>query len=179
MSRIGKQPVAIPAGVQVEVTGDRKVRVKGPKGSNQFSFRPEVKVAIQGQTVVVERHANDRLSRAYHGTTRALIATAINGVVKGYQKDLEIVGVGWNGAVQGRKVVLSVGFCKPVIVDLPEGVQAVCPSNTLIIITGYDKQQVGLVAARIRASRPPEPYKGKGVRYVVEHVRMKAGKACK
>lgn len=177
MSRVGKQPVVIPAGVQVEVTGDRKVRVKGPKGQNEFPVRSDVSVAVKGNQVVVERANEGREARAMHGTMRALIASMIEGVTKGYQKELEVVGVGWNAAVQARKVVLSVGFCKPVEVDLPEGVQANCPTNTLIVLTGYDKQKVGMTASRIRASRKPEPYKGKGVRYKGEYVRIKAGKS--
>ncbi|MCC7011955.1 MAG: 50S ribosomal protein L6 [Planctomycetes bacterium] len=177
MSRIGKQPVAIPAGVQVEVTSTRTVKIKGPKGQNEFAIRPEVSVAVKGAQVTVDRAGDDRQSRAFHGTTRALIASAIRGVTTGYQKELEVVGVGWNAAVQGRKVVLSVGFCKPAIIDLPEGVNAACPTATLIVLTGFDKQKVGMTASRIRSTRKPEPYKGKGVRYKGEYVRQKAGKS--
>jgi large subunit ribosomal protein L6 len=177
MSRIGKQPVAIPAGVQVEVTGDRKVKIKGPKGQNEVAVRPEIDVAVKGAQVLVSRKGDDRLTRAHHGTTRALIASMVQGVTKGYQKELEIVGVGWNAAVQARKVVLSVGYCKPAVIELPEGVMATCPTNTLIVITGHDKQKVGMTASRIRATRKPEPYKGKGVRYKGEYVRQKAGKS--
>jgi len=177
MSRIGKQPVAIPTGVTVEVTPDRKVKVKGPKGQNHITVRPEVSVAVKGAEVLVERAADDRRSRAFHGTTRALIASMIQGVTKGFQKELEVVGVGWNAVVQARNVVLTVGYCKPVIIDLPEGVQANCPTNTLIVLTGYDKQKVGMTASRIRSTRKPEPYKGKGVRYKGEYVRLKAGKS--
>ena len=177
MSRIGKAPIPIPSGVQVQVTPERKVLVKGPKGQNELSFRPEVSVEIKGTTIEVHRGGDDRLSRAFHGTTRALIASAVKGVAQGYQKELEVVGVGWNAAVQGKKVVLNVGYCKPVVIDLPEGVQAACPSNTAIVITGADKQKVGLTASRIRSTRKPEPYKGKGVRYRGEYVRQKAGKS--
>jgi large subunit ribosomal protein L6 len=177
MSRVGKQPVVIPAGVQVEVTKDGNVRVKGPKGQSEFPVRSDVSVAVKGNEVVIERANDGREARAMHGTLRALIACMVEGVTKGYQKELEVIGVGWNAAVQARKVVLSVGFCKPVEVDLPEGVNANCPTNTLIVVTGHDKQKVGLTAARIRASRKPEPYKGKGVRYKGEYVRIKAGKS--
>lgn len=177
MSRIGKQPVAIPGGVKVEVTADRVVKVTGPKGTNQFRHAPEVGVTVEGSTAIVSRAGDDRTSRAQHGTTRALLASLISGVTKGYQKELDVIGVGWNVAVQGRKVVLNVGYCHPVTIELPEGVQASCPNATTVVVTGHDKQKVGLAAARMRASRPPEPYKGKGVRYKGEFVRQKAGKS--
>jgi len=148
-----------------------------PKGSNEFPVRSDIKVSTDGKLVTVERAGETRETRAMHGTMRALIASMIEGVTKGYQKELEVVGVGWNAAVQGRKVVLSVGFCQPVEIALPEGVNAACPTNTLIVLTGYDKQKVGMTASRIRASRKPEPYKGKGVRYKGEYVRLKAGKS--
>jgi large subunit ribosomal protein L6 len=176
MSRVGKQPVVIPSGVQVEVK-DGHVHVKGPKGANSFPVRSDVKVSTDGKHVTVERTNEGRESRAMHGTMRALVASMIEGVTKGYQKELEVVGVGWNAAVAGRKVVLSVGFCKPIEVHLPEGVNANCPTNTLIVLTGSDKQKVGMSASRIRSTRKPEPYKGKGVRYRGEYVRLKAGKS--
>jgi large subunit ribosomal protein L6 len=176
MSRIGKQPVAIPAGVQVQ-SGDGAVRVKGPKGELTLRLRPEVSVSVEGARVQVARRDDTRESKAYHGMTRALIQNMVVGVTKGYEKSLDIIGVGWNAAVQGRNVVLSVGFCKPVTIELPAGIQAVCPTATSIVISGFDRQLVGQVAARLRASRPPEPYKGKGVRYKNEYVRQKAGKS--
>jgi large subunit ribosomal protein L6 len=142
----------IPAGVQVEVTDDHKVKVKGPKGQDSISIRPEISVTVKGAQVIVERSSDDRQSRAFHGTTRALIACLIQGVTKGYQKELDVVGVGWNAAVQARKVVLNVGFCKPAVIDLPEGISATCPTNTLIVVTGHDKQKVGMTAARIRST---------------------------
>jgi large subunit ribosomal protein L6 len=177
MSRVGKQPITVPAGVQVEATADRKVRVKGPKGSLEFALRPEVSVEVKGTNVVVSRASDDRLSRALHGTARATIANMVVGVTKGYQKELDIQGVGWNAAVQNRVVVLNVGYCKPVNVPVPEGLAASCPNNTSIVITGADKQGVGQLAAKLRAARPPEPYKGKGVRYKGEYVKQKAGKS--
>jgi large subunit ribosomal protein L6 len=177
MSRIGKQPVAIPGGVKVEVGPDRKVKVTGPKGSSEFVHVAGVSVKVEGASVVVTRGDDGRESRAHHGTTRAMVASMIGGVTQGYKKELDVIGVGWNVAVQGRKVVLNVGFCHPVAIELPEGVQANCPNNTSVVITGHDKQKVGLAAARMRASRPPEPYKGKGVRYKGEFVRQKAGKS--
>jgi len=183
MSRIGRKPVTVPAGVKVQVNaGTRVIDVQGPKGKLSFTHRPEVKVAYSDadkaitcdmDPAIVELGSN----KAFWGTTRSVLNGMIEGVTKGYQKELEVVGVGWNAAVQGRKVVLSVGFCKPVEIMLPEGVNAACPTNTLIVLTGYDKQKVGMTASRIRASRKPEPYKGKGVRYKGEYVRLKAGKS--
>ena len=182
MSRVGKQPIVIPAGVQVEAVegstdGARTLRVKGPKGTLEFKLRPEVEVELKGGNVLVTRRGDDRLSRAFHGTARATLANMVLGVTKGYQKELEIQGVGWNAAVQNRVVVLNVGYCEPVSINVPEGLAATCPNNTSIVVTGADKQGVGELAARIRASRKPEPYKGKGVRYKGEYVKLKAGKS--
>ncbi len=177
MSRIGKLPVSIPTGVTAERTKDRTVKVKGPKGELTLALRPEVDVEIKDGKVLVSRADDARDVRAYHGMTRALIANMMIGVTKGYQKDLEIVGVGWNATVQGNKVVLSVGFCQPITIHLPPNVQAGAPSATMLSIFGPDKQMVGATAARIRSVRPPEPYKGKGVRYKGEYVKQKAGKS--
>jgi large subunit ribosomal protein L6 len=177
MSRVGKQPVAIPSGVQVETPGGTTVRIKGPKGSLEFAVRPEVAVAVEGKSIVVTRKSDTREARAYHGTARATLQSMVVGVTQGYQKDLDIIGVGWNAAVQARKVVLNVGYCNPVEVDVPEGINATCPNNVSITITGADKQGVGQLAAKLRAARPPEPYKGKGVRYKGEYVKIKAGKS--
>jgi len=177
MSRIGKQPVLLPKGVSCESPAQGRVRVKGPKGELELSLRPEVAIEFGGAQVVVTRHGDDRQARAFHGMTRALIANMVEGVTRGYQKTLDIIGVGWNAAVAGRKVVLNVGFCSPVEIEIPAGVQVSCPTNTQIVISGPDKQAVGQLAAKIRAARPPEPYKGKGVRYKDEYVRQKAGKS--
>jgi len=177
MSRSGKQPVVIPSGVTVESDGARALRVKGPRGELALDLRPEVDVAVEQGRVLVSRKGTDRHSRAYHGMTRALIANMVDGVAKGYEKTLDIIGVGWNASVSGQKVVLNVGFCNPVEIAIPAGVQVNCPSNTQIVVTGPDKQAVGQLAAKIRAARPPEPYKGKGVRYKDEYVRQKAGKS--
>ncbi|MCE9593318.1 MAG: 50S ribosomal protein L6 [Planctomycetes bacterium] len=177
MSRIGKQPVVIPPGVNVERTKDRQVKVKGAKGELAITLRPEVDVEIKDGKVFVSRASDLRDVRAYHGMTRALIDNMIVGVTKGYQKDLEIVGVGWNAAVAGNKVTLQVGFCNPIVITLPPSVQAASASPTSLSISGPDKQLVGAIAARIRSTRPPEPYKGKGVRYRGEYVRQKAGKS--
>ena len=177
MSRIGKQPVPIPAGVQVQDRGERRISVKGPKGELAIDLRPEVEVAIGDKQLEVTRRQETREARAYHGLTRALLANMVQGVTKGYEKTLDIIGVGWNAAVQGREVVLNVGYSHPVRMPIPEGIQVVCPNPTNIVISGSDKQAVGQLAAAIRKSRPPEPYKGKGVRYKGEYVRQKAGKS--
>jgi large subunit ribosomal protein L6 len=179
MSRIGRQPIPIPAGVQVEVKPDRDVVVKGPKGQLSIRLRPEVAVAVEGATlkVTAENAASDRFVRAWHGLTRALIQNMVVGVTKGYEKKLEIQGVGWNAAAQGNKVVLNIGFNKPVTVRMPEGVQVGTPNPTSIVLFGPDKQKVGHIAAAIRQRRPPEPYKGKGIRFEGEIVKRKAGKS--
>ena len=177
MSRIGKLPVSIPKGVAVEKSGARQVKVKGPKGELQIELRPEVDVSVDAGVVTVSRQDDTRDARAYHGMTRALLNNMMVGVTKGYEKTLEIVGVGWNAAVASGKITLNVGFCKPVIIDLPKSVNAAAPNPTTINLWGADKQLVGQVAAKIRSSRPPEPYKGKGVRYKGEYVRQKAGKS--
>jgi large subunit ribosomal protein L6 len=179
MSRIGKLPVAIPAGVTVDLPAPRQVRVKGPKGTLEYSFRPEIQVSVRGTEVLVvpTGQGPERESKAFHGLTRALIDNMVEGVSKGFEKTLEITGVGWNAAAQGRKVVLNIGFCHPVDIDLPEGTSAETPNNTTILLKGIDKQVVGQLAARIRAVRPPEPYKGKGIRYQGEFIRRKSGKS--
>jgi large subunit ribosomal protein L6 len=178
MSRIGKLPVKIPAGVEVAEKA-RTVTVKGPKGSLQIELRPEIDVSIDGGVLRVEPNGSGgaRESRAFHGLTRALINNMVEGVSKGYEKKLEIIGVGWNAKAQGKQITLNIGFCHPVVLDVPEGLQVETPKPLNITITGADKQAVGQLAASIRAIRPPEPYKGKGIRYSDEHVRRLAGKS--
>jgi large subunit ribosomal protein L6 len=179
MSRIGRQPIPLPAGVTVECKPDKMVHVKGPKGALEIQVRPEIDVAVdKGIVHVTAKDAKeDRFVRAWHGMTRALIQNMVVGVTKGYEKKLEIQGVGWNAAAQGNKVVLNIGFNKPVTVLMPQGVQVGTPSPTNIVIFGADKQKVGDIAASIRKRRPPEPYKGKGIRYDGEVVQRKAGKS--
>ncbi|MHC4260989.1 MAG: 50S ribosomal protein L6 [Planctomycetota bacterium] len=179
MSRIGKIPVTVPSGVTVETPGPRQLRVKGPKGTLEMEHRPEIDVNVDGNTVVVTPTGSgaERQVRAYHGLTRALINNMVEGVSKGFTRQLEIVGVGWNAQAQGNKIVLNIGFCHPVDIQLPDGIKAECPNPTTIVLSGADKQAVGQLAARIRKVRPPEPYKGKGIRYEGEHVRRKAGKS--
>jgi len=177
MSRIGKQPVPIPSGVTV-ASAARSVSVKGPKGDLAIDLRPEIDVAVEDGKVMVSRNGSgsDRQARAFHGMTRALLSNMVAGVTKGFEKRLEILGVGWNAKVQGTKVVLNIGFCHPVVFTLPDGVECETPNPTTIVVKGADKQAVGQFAAHVRKVRPPEPYKGKGIRYKDEHVRRKAGK---
>ncbi|ASV74004.1 LSU ribosomal protein L6p (L9e) [Thermogutta terrifontis] len=177
MSRIGKRPVPIPQGVKVTVEG-RLITVEGPKGRLQWEHRPEVQVTVQQQPhqVVVQRVQETRLARALHGLTRALINNMIVGVTQGYEKRLEIVGVGYLAAVQGRTLQLRVGYANELQVPIPDGLEVTCPDQQHIVIRGIDKQKVGNFAASVRALRKPDPYKGKGIRYQGEHIRMKEGK---
>jgi large subunit ribosomal protein L6 len=178
MSRIGKKPVPILDGVQVSIDG-RKVTVEGPKGKLQLEHRPEISVRTDegARQVVVERHHEDRASRAFHGLTRSLINNMIIGVTEGYEKRLEIVGVGYLAAVDGNELQLRVGYANELKKEIPKGLEVICPDQTHIVIRGCDKQQVGEFAAEVRALRKPEPYKGKGIRYEGEHVKIKPGKA--
>ena len=178
MSRIGKQPVVVPSGVKVAVTG-KKIAVEGPKGKLDWTFRSEVSVAFDEGTrqIVVSRDSDARQSRALHGLTRALIQNMVVGVSQGYEKRLEIVGVGYVGAVQEGRLELRVGFANEIKKKIPAGLDVTCPDITHVVIKGTNKQQVGQFAAEVRAVRKPEPYKGKGIRYEGEIVRRKQGKA--
>ncbi|MBX7073653.1 MAG: 50S ribosomal protein L6 [Pirellulales bacterium] len=178
MSRIGKLPVAVPDGVKVQLT-DRLIQVEGAKGKLEFAHRPEVKVAYDqaAKTITVTRENNERLSRALHGLTRALIQNMVQGVSKGYEKKLEIVGVGYLGAISGNVLQIRAGYANEVHKQIPAGLKVTCPDQTHVVIQGADKQLVGQFAAEVRAIRKPEPYKGKGIRYDGEQVRRKAGKA--
>ena len=175
MSRIGKMPVRIPSNVSVTVEG-RTIRVKGPKGELSRVFRPEIDVSVQDGRVMVERRSEAKRERAFHGLTRALIANMVNGVANGYKRSLEIVGVGYKAEKKGKKLVLTVGYSHVVEYPEPPGITITAPTPTTITVEGADKESVGQVAAELRAVRPPEPYKGKGIRYQGEHVRRKAGK---
>jgi len=175
MSRIGKLPVAIPKGVEVTL-GKTSIEVKGPKGALTTPVHEKVVYEKEGDEVVVTRKDNTRLARAQHGLRRTLLANMVEGVTKGFSKTLEIVGVGYRVSVQGSTVVLTVGFSHPVNFALPQGVEAKADGNKLTL-AGIDKQLVGETAAKIRRVRPPEPFKGKGIKYVDEHVRRKAGKS--
>lgn len=176
MSRIGKSPVPIVSGVDIKVSG-QDVTVKGPKGTLQRTFHERVTIVIEDGEARVERNDEDRQTRALHGLSRALLANMVHGVAEGYSKELSIVGVGYRASLKGKNIELLVGFSHPVDIKAPEGITLEVPDQTRIIVSGIDKELVGQVAANIRKVRPPEPYKGKGIRYVDEHVRRKAGKA--
>ncbi len=176
MSRIGKMPVAVPSGVSIDVDG-RSVKVKGPKGELHRDFNERVSISVDEGDAIVERVDDSRESRALHGLSRALLANMVEGVSDGFKKELEIVGVGYRAALKGRDLEMQLGFSHPVSFAAPDGVTFEVPEATKIVISGIDKELVGQVAANIRKIRPPEPYKGKGVRYAGEHIRRKAGKA--
>lgn len=179
MSRIGNSPIEVPSGVDISI-GDGVVTVKGPKGELSQDISPLISVSQEGDTVTLTRADDERESRSLHGLYRSLIANMVVGVTEGYKKDLEIVGVGYRANAQGNnKLELSLGFSHTVSVSAPEGVTFDVPAPTQISVVGIDKQLVGQVAADIRALKKPEPYKGKGVRYVGEYVARKAGKAAK
>jgi len=176
VSRVGRKPISIVKGVTVSQK-DGKVMVKGPKGELSATVHPEITVEIKPTEIQVSRHADDGAHRALHGLWRALIQNMINGVTLGYSEKLEIVGVGYRAEMKGKKLQLMLGYSHPILFGPPDGVNIEAPTQTSIVITGIDKQLVGLVAAKIRSFRPPEPYKGKGVKYAGEYVRRKAGKA--
>lgn len=176
MSRIGKQPVVVPAGVKVTVSG-QTVKVEGAKAKLEQTFHPNMKLAFDGQAITVTRPDDNRENRALHGLTRALINNMVLGVTAGYSKKLKIEGVGYQAAMKGKGVELTVGFANRILHTPPEGVTVAVPDPTTIVVTGSDKQKVGQFAANIRASKKPEPYKGKGVRYEGEKVRIKEGKS--
>ncbi|MGE0757232.1 MAG: 50S ribosomal protein L6 [Pirellulaceae bacterium] len=178
MSRIGLKPIAVPANVKIAVAG-RKVLVEGPLGKLELEHRPEVEVRWdEGQKqVLVARKSDERLARSLHGLTRAMINNMVEGVVKGYEKRLEIVGVGYLGSLKGDVLSLRLGYANEVHKKVPKGLQVTCPDQTHIVIKGCDKQLVGEFAAEVRSLRKPEPYKGKGVRYQGEHIKLKPGKA--
>jgi large subunit ribosomal protein L6 len=177
MSRIGKKPVPILDGVRIAIEG-RNVKVEGPRGTLEWEHRPEVSVAVdaEAKVVCVSTERDDRFCRAYHGLTRALINNMIVGVTQGYEKRLEVVGVGYLAAIQGKTLQLRVGFANELQVPIPAGLEVTCPDQTHVVVRGCDKQQVGEFAADVRALRKPEPYKGKGIRYVGEQVKIKPGK---
>jgi large subunit ribosomal protein L6 len=176
MSRIGKEPVAIPDGVEASLEG-RTLTVKGPRDTLTLQIHPDIAVEVSDGVVTVTRPDDEREHRALHGLFRSLIANMVTGVSHGYRRELEIVGIGYRAAARGKGLTLQVGYSHPVEVEAPEGITFEVPSPTRIVVTGSDKQLVGQVAANIRAVRRPEPYKGKGIRYAGEQVRRKAGKA--
>ena len=194
MSRIGLKPIVIPAGVEVSVNGENTVTVKGPNGTLTQDVSKDITVTVDGSEVKVSRPSDDKEHRALHGLYRALIANMVKGVTEGFKKDLEVNGVGYRVQMQGNTLVMNLGFSHQVKMDAPEGIKIECPQVTVseipgitieapspneIIISGPDKQLVGQFAAEVREKRPPEPYKGKGIKYAEEHIRRKEGKAGK
>jgi large subunit ribosomal protein L6 len=178
MSRVGKKPIEIPAGVTVTINGS-DVTVKGPKGELSRSFHTDLTIAQEENVVVVTRPSDSKEHRTIHGTTRAVLSNMVEGVSKGFEKSLELIGVGYRAQKQGSKLVLNVGYSHPVEFEAEQGLEIEVPSNTKIIVKGISKERVGALAADIRDVRPPEPYKGKGIRYEGEYVRRKEGKTGK
>ena len=178
MSLIGKRPITVPEGVEVTIS-DRNIKVKGSKGELEYTFLPLVEVLQEDGHIVIKRKNDDKESRSVHGLTRALINNIVIGVSKGFEKRLEIIGVGYRAQVSGQKITLSLGFSHPIEYTAPEGIKIEMDqeNKNVIIISGIDKQSVGEVSAQIRQYRPPEPYKGKGIRYTDEYVHRKSGKA--
>ena len=178
MSRIGKKPIVIPAGVEVKLDGTT-ITVKGPKGTLTRELHPNMKVEIEGAEITVSRPNDNKENRSLHGLTRTLINNMVTGVNETFKKELEVNGIGYRCEVKGQVLTLKIGYSHDVVMTAPEGVTVEVPSPNKIIISGPDKQKVGQFAANVREKRPPEPYKGKGIKYVDEHIRRKEGKAGK
>jgi large subunit ribosomal protein L6 len=179
MSRIGRQPIEIPGGVEIDVAEGNVVTVKGPRGSLTQPMHAEISIVRDSDVIRIERSEDDGFHRSLHGLTRSLVFNMVEGVTKGFEKRLAIVGVGYRAALRGKDLEIQAGFSHPVNVTAPEGIEFEVPTPTSIVIRGNDKQAVGEIAANIRKIRKPEPYKGKGVRYAGEYVQRKAGKAAK
>ncbi|GGB70665.1 MULTISPECIES: 50S ribosomal protein L6 [Fictibacillus] len=179
MSRVGNKPIEVPGGVTIDVANDNTVSVKGPKGELSRKFNADIKINVQDNEITVERPSDHKEHRALHGTTRSVLNNMVIGVTNGYERALEIIGVGYRASKAGNKLVLNVGYSHPVEIVPEQGIDIEVPSNTKVIVKGIDKQRVGEVAANIRSVRSPEPYKGKGIRYEGEFVRRKEGKTGK
>ena len=179
MSRIGREPIAVPAGVSITIADGNVVTVKGPLGELKQTFSANINIAQDGDKLLVTRPNDEKENRSLHGLTRTLLNNMVVGVTKGFEKKLEIVGVGYRAEKQGAKLVLGLGYSHPVVFEEKDGVKFELPDNTTIIVKGIDKQAVGQVAAVIRSKRPPEPYLGKGIKYTGERIRRKAGKTGK
>ena len=179
MSRIGRKPITVPAGVEVKVDGANVVTVKGPKGTLTQAIHPNMTIEVTGAEINVTRPNDEKENRALHGLSRTLIANMVEGVTKGYEKKLEVNGVGYRVAKEGKKLVMNLGYSHPVVMTEIDGVTFETPDANTIFVKGIDKQLVGQVAAQVREKRPPEPYKGKGIKYADEHIRRKAGKTGK
>ena len=178
MSRIGRKPITVPAGVEIKVDG-KNISVKGPKGTLTLDFHPNIDVKVENGEILVTRPNDEKENRALHGLTRSLINNMVEGVTKGYSKELEVNGVGYRAQKQGKDLVMNLGYSHQVTVPEIDGISIEVPAPNKIVISGIDKQKVGQFAADVRGKRPPEPYKGKGIRYAGEHVRHKEGKAGK
>jgi large subunit ribosomal protein L6 len=178
MSRIGRMPIELPAEVEFVKNGN-VVTIKGPLGTLEKELHGDMSIESDGKTIVVSRPSDDKLHRSLHGLTRSLVANMVQGVTKGYAKNLELVGVGYRAAKQGDKVVISIGYSHPVNIVPPEGIELEVPAPNKIVVKGIDKEKVGFLAAKIRAVREPEPYKGKGIKYDTERIRRKVGKTGK
>jgi len=178
LSRIGKMPIELPKGVSAEIK-DKRVKISGPKGSLELEIHPDIEVKLEGDVLRVYSSLDDRFHKALYGTTRAILANMVEGVSKGFEVELEIVGVGYRARVEGKKLVLSLGYSHPIEYEPPKGITIEVPDQQRIIVKGIDKQLVGQVAAVIRSFREPDSYKGKGIRYKGEEVRLKPGKAAK
>lgn len=179
MSRIGRMPIAVPAGVTVDIAENNKVTVKGPKGTLERDLAPQLSIKLEDGTVVVERPNDNKRNKSLHGLTRTLVANMIQGVTEGYEKVLEISGVGYRAAKSGKELTLTLGYSHPIVLVDPEGIETEVEGQNKIIVRGLDKEKVGQHAAVIRDYRRPEPYKGKGIKYAGEIIKRKAGKAGK
>ena len=179
MSRVGKAPIVLPAGVDFKLSDDNTVTVKGAKGTLSRKLPGDMNIAVEAGQITVTRPNDQKRMKAFHGLTRMLIFNMVEGVTNGFSKTLEIVGTGYRAAKEGKKLTLQLGYSHPVVMEDPAGIESVCETNTKIVVSGIDKEAVGQYAANIRSKRPPEPYKGKGIRYQGEYIMRKAGKAGK
>ncbi|MCR5502553.1 MAG: 50S ribosomal protein L6 [Lachnospiraceae bacterium] len=179
MSRVGKMPIAVPAGVTVDIAENNNVTVKGPKGTLTRQFTPEMEIKLEGAEIVITRPNDTKRIKSLHGTTRSVLNNMVVGVSEGFEKKLEVNGVGYRAAKQGKKLTLSLGYSHPVEMEDPEGVESVVEGQNVIIVKGIDKEKVGQYASEIRDKRRPEPYKGKGIKYATEQIRRKVGKTGK
>ena len=177
MSRIGRKPIEVPAGVEVKIGAGNEITVKGPLGTLNKTMHTDMVIKQDGNVITVERPSENKMHKSLHGLTRTLVANMVEGVSTGFKKELEINGVGYRGALEGQKLVLTLGYSHPVEMMPFEGIKLEMPTNTQIIVSGIDKQVVGEFAAKVREKRPPEPYKGKGIKYTTEKIRRKEGKA--
>ena len=176
MSRIGKMPITVPAGVEINITPDNVVTVKGPKGTLTSTFNPNMKITVDGGVATVTRPNDEKQNRSLHGLTRTLLNNMVEGVTKGFSKELDVNGVGYRVTKEGKKLVMNLGYSHPVVMEETDDITIEAPSPNKIIISGIDKQKVGQFAAEVRGKRPPEPYKGKGIKYSTEVIRRKEGK---